>query len=51
MEFQAPQPGHLPIHLGDSVPHSVQANFTFILAIVDSLSSKRYEKTSIEADR
>ena len=32
--FQAPQAGHLPIHLGLSFPHSVQNHFVFVFAPV-----------------
>src|SRR5659263_387887 len=27
--FHSPHPGHFPIHLGEQVPHAVQANSTF----------------------
>ena len=31
--FHCPHSGHLPIHFGDSLPHSLHTNFVFTLAI------------------
>jgi hypothetical protein len=34
MVLNAPQPGHRPIHLADSVPQLVQKNTVFVLAMI-----------------
>ena len=33
IEFQLPQPGHFPIHLADSFPHSLHTNTVFAFII------------------
>src|SRR5512141_3464355 len=37
--FHSPHPGHFPTHLGEEVPHAVQANSTFTLAPISHQAS------------